>query len=81
VPVDFTTPSFHCRAKRLQASKLRLGLGGLPDINEPIAHKAKWKHRGTYQRVRDQVRALEMAIGSRRFRKPLDIRILAYQMS
>jgi hypothetical protein len=67
--------------KRLRACKLRLELGGLPDIKEAPPPKAKWRHRRTYQRVRDQVRALEMAIGPRRFRKPLDMRVFAYQVS
>ena len=66
--------------KRLRACKLRLELGGLPDINEAVASKTKWKHRRTYQRLRDQVRTLEAAIGSRRFRKPLDARIFAYHV-
>jgi hypothetical protein len=67
--------------KRLRACKLRLALGGLPDVNEPLAPKAKWRHRRTYQRLRGQVQALEAAIGSRRFRKPLETRIFAYQVS
>ena len=66
--------------KRLRACKLRLGLGGWPDINEAIAPKAKWKHRRTYQRVRERIQALETAIGRSRFRKPLDGRIFAYQV-
>jgi hypothetical protein len=35
--------------KRLQASKLRLDLGGLPDINESFPPKPKWIRRRTYQ--------------------------------
>ena len=31
--------------KRLQASKLRLQLGGLPDITEPLPAKPKWIRR------------------------------------
>jgi hypothetical protein len=61
--------------------KLRLELGGLPDLKEAIAPKAKWRPRRTYQRLRDQARALEAAIGRRRFRKLLDTRILAYHVS
>jgi hypothetical protein len=67
--------------KRLRACKLRLELGGWPDVNEAIAPRAKWRHRRTYQRLRGQVQALETAIGSKRFRKPLDMRIFAYQVS
>ena len=67
--------------KRLRACKLRLDLGGWPDINEALAPKAKWRHRRTYQRLRGQLQALETAIGPRRFRKPLDMRIFANRVS
>src|SRR5947207_3354635 len=43
---------------RLRACKLRLELGGLPGVNETIAPKAKWRHRRTYQRVRERIRAI-----------------------
>ena len=66
--------------KRLRACKLRLELGGLPDVNEALAHKARWRHRRTHQRLRRQVQALEATIGSRRFRHPLDIRVFAYHV-
>src|SRR5262245_31386303 len=66
--------------KRLQACKLRLDLGGLPDVNEAIAPKARGRHRRTYQRLRGQVQALETAIGSRRFHRPFDMRIFAYHV-
>src|SRR5215831_15995006 len=64
--------------KRLRACKLRLDLGGWPDVNEALAPRAKGKHRRAYQRLRGQVQALEAAIGSKRFRRPLDTRIFAY---
>src|SRR5262245_42229527 len=66
--------------KRLRACKLRLDLGGWPDVNEALAPKARGKHRRTYQRLRGQVQALEAAIGSKRFRSPLDMRIFAYHV-
>jgi hypothetical protein len=66
--------------KRLRACKLRLELGGLPGVNETIAPKAKWRHRRPYQRVRERIGALETAIGSKRFRKPLDTRVFAYHV-
>jgi hypothetical protein len=66
--------------KRLWACKLRLELSSLPDIEEAIAPKAKWRHRRTYQRLRGQIQALETAIGCRPFRRPLDIRIFAYHV-
>ena len=68
--------------KRLTASKLRLELGGLPDINEPLASKAKWKHRKTYQKLRNQVQVLESAIKpTKRCKKPIDFRIFAYHLA
>ena len=67
--------------KRLKACKLRLELGSLPDTEEAIAPKAKWRHHRTYQRLRGQIRALEAAIGPRRFRRPLDTRIFAYRVN
>jgi hypothetical protein len=67
--------------KRLRACKLRLELGGWPDVNEALPPKARGKHRRTYQRLRGQVQALETVIGSRRFRKPLDPRIFAYHVN
>src|SRR5262245_33822452 len=45
--------------KRLTACKLRLKLGGWPDINEPLPTKPKWKHKKRYQAVRSQIQALE----------------------
>jgi hypothetical protein len=67
--------------KRFQACKLRLELGGLPDINEPFAAKRKWAHRKRYQRLRNQAKALETAISPKRFRKPIDTRIFAYHLA
>jgi len=53
--------------KRFKACKLRLNkLGGLPSIDEPIASKAKWKHRKRYERLRNQVRALEAVAKTKR---------------
>jgi hypothetical protein len=63
--------------KRLAASKLRLKLGGLPAINEPFPHKAKWKHYRTYQSTKQQAQTLEKAIKAIRFRKVLDTRLFA----
>ena len=46
--------------KRLQASKLRLlQIGGLPDINELVPAKPNWTRRKTYQRIRNEIQALE----------------------
>jgi hypothetical protein len=66
--------------KRLAACKLRLELGGLPDIREPLPPKPKWNHKKRYQRLRNQVQALE-AQANRRFRKQIDIRTFAYHIA
>lgn len=67
--------------KRLTASKLRLQLGSLPNINEPLAPKPKWTHRKTYQRLRNQVQALEIKAKQTPFRKSIDTSILAYHLA
>src|SRR5262245_25969255 len=41
--------------KRLAASKLRLTLGGWPNINSPVPPKPKWQHRRTYNKARKQL--------------------------
>jgi hypothetical protein len=66
--------------KRLAACKLRLELGGLPDIREPLSPKSKWMHKKRYQKLRNQVQALE-AQADRRFRKQIDIRTFAYHIA
>jgi hypothetical protein len=66
--------------KRLQASKLRLDLGGLPDINESFPPKPKWIRRKTYQRMRSQIQTLEAKAKARRFRKSLPTRLFAYHI-
>jgi hypothetical protein len=67
--------------KRLAACKLRLELGGLPDISEPVVPKAKWKHRRTYQNTRNQLQKLEASIKSHRFKKPIDTKVFAYYLA
>jgi hypothetical protein len=66
--------------KRLAAAKLRLKLGGWPDITEPLPPKAKWKHRKRYHRLRNQVQELEAQAKQTRFRKKIDIRTFAYHV-
>jgi len=41
--------------KRLAASKLRLQLGGVPDINEPVPSKPKCKHHRTYNKAHKEL--------------------------
>jgi len=68
--------------KRLAASKLRLlRLGGWPDIREPMPAKPKWTRRRTYQRIRNEIQALEVKAKTRRFRKPLSTQLFAYHLS
>jgi hypothetical protein len=69
------------RRKRLAAAKLRLVLGGLPDICEPIPAKPKWTRRRTYQHIRNEIQALEAKAKSRRFKKPLGSQLFAYHVS
>src|SRR5262245_5252943 len=64
--------------KRLSAAKLRLKLGGWPDIREPMPSKPKWTRRKTYQRIRNEIHALEAKAKQTRFRKQIDIRAFAY---
>jgi len=66
--------------KRLSAAKLRLQLGGLPDINEPLPAKLKWKHRKRYQALRNQIHNLEASIKGYRFEKPLSTKLFAYHV-
>jgi hypothetical protein len=66
--------------KRLTAAKLRLKLGGWPDIREPLPPKAKWKHKKRYQHLRNQIQALEAQAKQTRFRKQIDIRTFAYHV-
>jgi hypothetical protein len=66
--------------KRLTAAKLRLKLGGWPDINEPLPPKPKWKHRRRYHRLRNQLQKLEAQAKQTRFRKQIDIRTFAYHV-
>src|SRR5215813_4276467 len=65
--------------KRLAAAKLRLAhLGGWPDASEPMPSRPKWTRRRTYQRIRNEIQALEAKANTRGFRKQLDIRAFAY---
>ena len=66
--------------KRLQASKLRLQLGGFPDMSEPVPSKPKWTRRRTYQRIRNEIQALEAKAKTRRFKKPLSSQLFAYHV-
>jgi hypothetical protein len=67
--------------KQRAACKLRLELGGLPDINEPIPPKPKWKHRRTYNKARKELDKLEAPIKAYRFNKPLSIQLFAYHLA
>ena len=68
--------------KRLAASKLRLlQLGGWPDIRQPFPPKPKWTRHRTYQRIRNEIQALEVKAKTRRFRKPLSTQVFAYHLS
>ena len=66
---------------RLQASKLRLKLGGWPDITEPLPPKLKWKHKKRYRKLRNQAQALEAQVSRTRFRKRIPTQLFAYHVS
>src|SRR5262245_31112071 len=66
--------------KRLQASKLRLQLGGWPDISEPMPSKPKWTRRRTYQHILNEIQVLEATAKTRRFRKPIATQLFAYHV-
>ena len=67
--------------KRLAAAKLRLKLGGWPDIREPLPPKPKWRHLKRYERIRNEIQALEAKAKQTRFRKQIDIRTFAYHVA
>jgi hypothetical protein len=67
--------------KRLAACKLRLELGGWPDIHEAMSSKPKWTRRRTCQRIRHRIRALEVEAKRTRFRKEIDIRTFSYHVA
>jgi hypothetical protein len=67
--------------KRLAAAKLRLTqLGSLPDINKPFPPKPKWTRRRTYQRIRNEIQALEAKAKTQRFGKPIATQLFAYHI-
>src|SRR5262245_33742339 len=66
--------------KRLAACKLRLELGGWPDIGEPSPPKAKWKHHRTYNKARKRLDNLEAPIKTYRFKKLLSTQLFAYHV-
>jgi hypothetical protein len=67
--------------KRLAACKLRIELGGLPDIREPLPARAKWKHKKRYQRLRNQAQALETQANRHVFRKQIALRTFPYHIA
>jgi len=67
--------------KRLSAAKLRLQLGGWPDFREPLPPKPKWTHRRTYQRIRNEIQALEAKVRTTQFKRPLNSQLFAYHVS
>jgi hypothetical protein len=67
--------------KRLAACKLRLELGGWPDIHELMPSRPKWTHGRTYQRICHQIQALEAQAKRTRFRKEIDVRTFSYHVA
>jgi hypothetical protein len=71
----------HNGRKRLAASKLRLKLGGWPNIEEPLPPKPKWQRKHTYRRITNKIQALERKAKTQHFQKPLDTKLFAYHVS
>ena len=67
--------------KRLAATKLRLKFRGWPDIREPMPSKPKWTRLRTYQRICNEIQALEAKAKQTRFRKQIDIRTFGYHVA
>jgi hypothetical protein len=67
--------------KRLAACKLRLKLGGQPDITEPMPPRPKWTRQKTHQHIRNEIQALETKAKTQRFKRPLNSQLFAYHVS
>jgi len=65
----------HNGRKRLQASKLRLKLGGWPNSSEPLPPKPKWTRKKTYRCISKEIQVLEAPIKTHRFKKPLSTQV------
>ena len=63
--------------KRLQAAKLRLQLGSLSTLNEPLPAKPKWQRWPIYIRITNNIQALETQAKAQQFKKPIDTKLLA----
>jgi hypothetical protein len=59
---------------------MEIEMVGLPDICEPMPSKPKWTRRKTYQRIRNEIQALEVKAKTRRFKKPLSTQLFAYHI-
>jgi hypothetical protein len=66
--------------KRLAASKLRLKLGGCPDITEPMPAKPRLTRRRTYQHIRNEIQSLEAKVKTTRFKQHLNSQLFAYHL-
>jgi hypothetical protein len=65
--------------KRLAAAKLRITqLNSLPSLNEPIAPRAKWKHKNATKPFAIKSKPSKPKPRQERFRKEIDIRAFAY---
>jgi hypothetical protein len=67
--------------KRLTASKLRLKLGGCPDITEPMPANPRMTRRRTYQRIRNEIQSLEAKVKTTKFKQRLNSKLFAYHVS
>jgi hypothetical protein len=82
-PADIATvASQQCDSngrKRLTASKLRLKLGGCPDITEPMPAKPRLTRRRTYQRIRMKFNPSKK-VKTTRFKQHLNSKLFAYHL-
>jgi hypothetical protein len=68
-----------CRQSRpaLQAAKLRLKLGGIPQVGLTPPAKRKWKHYANYRKLRSRLEYLEFKARKSRLKQP-QYEVLAY---
>ena len=71
----------HNGRKRLQASKLRLKLGGWPNSSEPLPPKPKWTRKKTYRRIVSDIQSLEAKVNTQNRTRRIDTRLFAYHIA
>jgi len=67
--------------KRLSAAKLRLSIGGWPNITEPLPPKPRWTRKRTHKRITKQIQVLETQASARPDTKPINIKLFAFHVT